>query len=82
MTDPANKILMITWKDAAYTFDEEFPDHLPEIDTTIGFLIEDNPDFIKIANNAFTDERSGKVLPIDGFIIPKRTILRIQTLNL
>ena len=79
MANQENKIVMITWKDAAYTFEGEFPDHLPEIQTAVGFVIEDTPEFIKIANNAYI-EPSGKVLPIDGFLIPKKTVLKVQEL--
>lgn len=82
MINPKNKIVMITWRDAAYSFEKEFPDHLPETQTAIGFVIDDNPEFIKISNNAYIEEKSGEVLPIDGFLISKRSILEIKTLNI
>lgn len=81
MISQKNKIVMITWKDAAYTFEKEFPNNLPEIQTAVGFLIEDNPKFIKIANNAYIEQLDGKILPIDGFLIPQRTIIGIQTID-
>jgi len=79
-------IYAIIWKDAAYSSDERLHRAIPQNQNTVGFLIEKTKDYLIIACNVCTtNEISSTLKPIDGFMIPTKTvvkILKIGSLNI
>ena len=62
--------------DAAYATTKELPDELPLPQLTTGFIIESNEKFTNIATNVKYDPKTGKLWPVDGFIIPKKAKIK------
>lgn len=71
---PNNPICAITWRDAAFSFEEEiFP--IPKNKVTVGFIIEAGDDYVNIATTTDYDSETGKIYPKDGYLIPKKAII-------
>ena len=68
-------LLTILWNDAAYSFETEMPKTFPNPRLTVGFLISENEEQIFIATNVNYDAKTEIITPIDGFVIPKGTII-------
>jgi hypothetical protein len=68
----------VMWRDASYCFDEELPDYSPSVQITDGFIVKETDKYINVAVNVkYSPEEKG-YWPIDGFVIPKKTILKIK----
>lgn len=72
---------IVEWQDAAYSFEKELPPSFPISNTTYGLIVEDTPEHINIATNVKIDSRNNWVTLVDGFLIPKQAILKIQNLS-
>lgn len=66
----------IIWQDAAYTYEKELPKDSPGIDKTIGYLIEDNDEYVNISISLKKDE-NGEFYS-DGFVIPKKAVISMK----
>jgi hypothetical protein len=75
MDKPKNPICTILWRDASYTFEPAVPKNLPAPTLTGGFIVFTDDQFTNICCSAEYDEKSGKITPKDGFLIPEKTIL-------
>lgn len=73
-----NPICAILWRDAAYSFDKNVPLKKPIPRLTAGFIISTNKDFTHIATNIEYDETNKIIYPIDGFLIPEKTIIKFK----
>lgn len=76
------KIGIIVWRDAAYFFTKKLPKRLPLPQMTAGFVIEANDKFANIGTNVGYDEKTGKVTPIDGFIIPRGAAIKVKVMRI
>jgi hypothetical protein len=66
------------WHDAAYCFDKKLPEYSPAVQITDGFIVKETDKYINIAVNVkYSSEEEG-YWPIDGFVIPKKTITKIK----
>ncbi|GIW66740.1 MAG: hypothetical protein KatS3mg095_0638 [Candidatus Parcubacteria bacterium] len=73
------QLYLIEWQDAAFSFRKKIPKSLPSHQVTIGYLLNKNQKFIKIAFNFRKNKQ--KLSPLDGFIIPRKTIIKIIKLK-
>jgi len=73
-----NPICTILWRDAAYSYDKELPRENPLPRLTVGFIIESDDDLTFIATNVAHDSESGTISPIDGFVIPNKSIIKFE----
>ncbi len=80
MAKKKNPVCTILWQDAAYSFESEKPLEIPSPHLTTGFIIEANDDYAFIASNVLYTS-SGKLLPIDGIIIPEKTTLEFKVMG-
>jgi len=71
-------IYSILWRDAAYLYKKELPPVLPFPQLTIGFIVDETDKFINIATNVDYDESTGDYVADDGYLIPKKTIVKIN----
>ncbi|MBI4993549.1 hypothetical protein HZC33_01135 [Candidatus Wolfebacteria bacterium] len=78
-----NPACVILWQDAAYSYEKEFPKEFPLPQLTAGFIISanDEDDFINIAMNVEYDEKTGKLYPLDGFLIPKKSKIEFRNMG-
>lgn len=76
-----NPICSIIWSDAAFSYNENIPKEIPNPRLTIGFIVETNNDYTFIATNVDYDKNSGKLAPVDGFIIPDRAIIEFKKIG-
>ena len=76
-----NPICAILWMDAAYTTTKKLPKELPLPQLTVGFIISTNEEFTNIAMNVKYDSRTGRLWPVDGLIIPKKTTIKFTKLT-
>lgn len=79
--DPKNPVCTLLWLDAAYTFDKESPNHIPQPRLTTGFIVETNSEYTFIATNVSYDKESHTIVPIDGFVIPEKSILEFKKIG-
>lgn len=73
-------VCAVAWLDASYVFSKKLPKHPPQPQITVGFLVEDMDSYLNIATNIRFDPKTKISWPIDGFIIPKKTILEFKKL--
>ena len=71
-----NPICTILWRDAAYSYDQDLPRENPLPRLTVGFIIKSDDDLTFIATNVAYDSESDTISPIDGFIIPNKSIIK------
>jgi hypothetical protein len=74
-------ICTILWQDAAYSDETTLPKELPSPQLTAGFIIEANDEFVFIATNVDYYAETREVSPVDGFIIPKKTIIEFKKIG-
>lgn len=75
-------VCAVWWQDAAYSYMDEMPDNLPGPELTTGFILVSNDYFINIATNVNYNEKDDSFYPVDGFIIPKKTIIKLKEIGL
>lgn len=71
------ELCLVVWRDASYSFSEKLPEYSPPIQVTNGFLLKETEDYINLATNMDFDSKTGDRWPVDGFVIPKKTILKM-----
>ena len=76
-----NPICTILWRDAAYTFAKKLPKTPPKPRLTTGFIIRANKKFTFIATNVSFDNKTGRMSPVDGFIIPEKSIREFKKIG-
>lgn len=74
-------IRSILWRDAAYSYERELPPALPFPQLTVGFIVDETDKFINIATNVDYDESTGDYIADDGYLIPKKTIIKIDAIG-
>lgn len=75
-------VCALWWWDAAYSYEENFPDALPLPQLTTGFIVTATDDYTNIATNVSFDEKDGTIWPIDGFVVPKKAITEFKRIGL
>ena len=76
-----NPICAILWQDASYTFEKTLPSKMPLPRLTVGFIVSANKDFTHIATNIEYDAEKEKIYPVDGFLIPEKTIIKFKKIG-
>ena len=76
-----NPVCIIWWRDAARCFDKTLPSKPPLLQVTAGFIIVTNRKKLNIATNVNYNSKTGKLWPVDGFVIPKGTIVKFKKLE-
>lgn len=72
-------LYLVKWQDAAFSYRRRLPRILPPPSFTVGFLTNKNKSFIKLVVN-FKNIK-GRFKPIDGFLIPRKTIIKMTKLK-
>lgn len=78
---PKNPVCVVWWHDAFYTDSKYLPLFLPQIQLTAGFIISENKKFINIATNVDYNVKTGRLWPVDGFLIPNRAIIKFKKIS-
>lgn len=76
-----NPVCTVLWRDAAYMFELRPPKDIPRPQLTTGFIIEANDEYIFIATNVSYDMHTGSLVPIDGFIIPRKAVIGFKKIG-
>lgn len=76
-----NPVCVIWWRDAAYSYEKELPKEVPPIQTTTGFIIVATNEFTNIAVNTNYNLNENTLWPIDGFVVPKRAIVKFKKIG-
>ncbi len=76
-----NPVCTILWQDAAYTDDLGTLDVIPSPTLTCGFIIETNDEYTNIASSVSYDNKTKKIVALDGFIIPEKAILEFRKID-
>lgn len=76
-----NPVCTILWTDASYSYFSEAPLDVPLPQLTTGFIIQTNDEFTFIATNVGYDKVTGKLFPVDGFIIPEKAIIEFKKIG-
>lgn len=76
-----NPVCAVFWRDAACTNLKKPPKELPPIQLTTGFIMETNDEYINIATNVNYDLKTGEMYPVDGFVIPQKTIIKFKKVD-
>lgn len=79
--NPKNPICTILWRDAAYSFESSVPNEFPQPRLTSGFIVETNDKYTFIATNVSYDNETGNFSPVDGFIIPEKSIIEFKKIG-
>ena len=69
-----NPVCVIWWRDAAYSYNKNFPEKMPPMQVTTGFIVSTTKKFTNIATNVNYNPKSNSLWPIDGFVIPEKVI--------
>ena len=68
-------IVMVIWKDAAYSYRSRLPKKLPTDQITFGIFLGSNKDAINIGMNCHMHPETHKIIDCkDAFLIPKKVI--------
>ncbi|OYV63508.1 MAG: hypothetical protein B7X03_01680 [Parcubacteria group bacterium 21-58-10] len=81
MVDKEKQISMITWQDAAFSFEKSIPSSVPEPRTIFGVIIREASDHIFIATNLYRDMKTNDLIPVDGMLIPRGVIREVRHLS-
>lgn len=76
-----NPVCAVMWLDAMYSFDKEYKKDRLHPQLTTGFVMEANDEFLNLATNVNCDPKTGELWPVDGFVIPKKAILKFVRLK-
>lgn len=76
-----NPFCVVVWQDAAYSFAKKLPKELPLPQLTTGLVIEENDNFLNLATNTSFNKKIKNLEPRDGFLIPRKTILKFKKLG-
>lgn len=76
-----NPVCVVWWRDAFRCFDKKFPQKFPPLQVTTGFIISADSKKINIATNVNYNPETGELWPVDGFVIPKNTIVKFKKLK-
>ena len=76
-----NPVCAILWQDASYTFEKTMPLKTPLPRLVLGFVVSANKDFTHIATNVEYNKDKDSIYPIDGFLIPEKTIIKFKKIG-
>ena len=76
-----NPICAITWHEAQYLYTSEIPEKNPFPQITIGFIISSNDEFTNIAVNVSHIPETKQIIPLDGFLIPKKATQNFEKIE-
>jgi len=71
-----NPVCVLYWHDAIYTYTKKLPTSPPPLQVTAGFIVVANDKYVNIATNVRYDRTTGKLWPVDGFVIPDKAIIK------
>lgn len=74
-------IVMITWQDAAFSFEKSLPATFPEPRKTFGVIAHEAEDYIFIATNLYQSSQINDVVPVDGMLIPRDAIKEVKKMS-
>lgn len=77
----SKKVYAVYWQDAAYSFQKSLPKKNPNLEITTGLVISQNKKLINIATNVNYNPKEGTFIAKDGFLIPRKTILKIKKIG-
>lgn len=81
MAKAGETVSAVYWQDAAYSYLEKVPAELPPIEITFGVIVARNKEFINIAMNLNQSSKGKKLSIKDGFLIPVKTIVKIEKIG-
>lgn len=76
-----NPVCVVIWQDAAFSYEKNIPKGLPLPQLTTGFVIKENKNFLNIATNVGFNKRTNLLELKDGFLIPRKTILKFKKIG-
>jgi hypothetical protein len=74
------RIVAIEWFDAGYTDKDSSVDVFPPTQHTFGVLMGETDEYVHVTVNMYCENDARE--PIDGFFIPKSTIIRMSDIGL
>lgn len=77
---PRNPVCVLLWRDASWSHTKK-PPGLPPLQLTTGFIIETNDEFTNIAMSVNYNPITRNLWPVDGFIIPKKAIVKFKLIG-
>jgi len=73
-------IIMVIWKDAAYSNQRRLPKKIPSDRITFGVFINETKKAVNVCMNAHIENK--KIVGCsDGFLIPKKVVKKIKVLG-
>jgi len=75
-------VCAVWWRDAAYAYEEKLPDELPHAQLAVGFVMVATDDYMNIAMNVSYDETDDTIWPVDGLVIPQKTVVKFERIGL
>jgi hypothetical protein len=81
MPSEENQISMITWQDAAFSFEKSPPSSVPEPRMTFGVILREANDHIFIATELYRNQETKGLVPVDGMLIPRGVIREVKHLS-
>ena len=76
-----NPICAILWQDAAFSYEDNPPSEIPNPRLTVGYIIETTEEYTFISTNIDYDIKNKKIIPIDGFVIPRSLIINFKKIG-
>ena len=71
-------IVTVRWREAAYTFQDDFPDNIPSVTVTIGYLIHSDDHTVAVAWSFQEFEEDASLYPKEGAVIPRETVISVE----
>ncbi|HUX80880.1 MAG TPA: hypothetical protein VMV38_00990 [Candidatus Paceibacterota bacterium] len=75
------QISMITWQDAAFSFEDSIPATAPEPRVIFGIILHETAKYIFISTEVYRDQKTKEFIPVDGMLIPRGAIREIRHLT-
>jgi len=76
-----NPVCVIYWYDAAYIYEKKLPEETPPLQVTTGFVVKATNDYTNIATNINYNQKTNRLWPIDGFVIPKKATEKFKKIG-
>lgn len=76
-----NPVCIILWRDAAYSYNKKFPEKMPPIQVTTGFVVSAKKNFTNIATNVNYNPKTNSLWPVDGFVVPEKAIIKFKKIG-
>lgn len=81
MGNETYEVSIVTWQDAAFSFENSLPSRLPEPRIIFGVILHETDDYIFVVTNLYKDKEIETLVPVDGMVIPRGTVIEIKRVS-